>query len=286
MIDPSPKIPETPAEFVAWLNHPWPSEFIPTGRTPKRVIERKGFEIEEGALRDQFAELIEILNVRPEDVPPGYRLREPREKWLEARRFFGDHIVNNILGTFPLYFQRCSGQAQAYKVEPGREVSGFQRRQIMIALVIVSLDQQGLLRTIRRCSVCDEKRWFEARDRRKKWCRDLCRKRHHKDEQVLRERAARTIRVLPSHWNDLVSRGYIYLGEANCPGCQQPVQWWRTPLRKTGRRGRPPATMDIPLERIQGTDGPRVRHHIDHFRLEELKREREGVKNVDHLPQA
>jgi len=145
----------------------------------------------------------------------------------------------------------------------------------LIALAIVELDKQGLLRAVRRCSVCYE-RWFESRDPRKKWCSDSCRKKHHKDEQVLRERAARLRRALPSHWKHLIPRGYLYMYDAPCPSCSRPVQWWKTPLRKTGRRGRPPATMVIPLESMGSTDGLRVRDHINHLRLEEWKREGEG----------
>jgi hypothetical protein len=262
MRDASPKIPMTPAEFVAWLNQP---------------------ELEEGIDRNYFAEMIESMNLRLEDVPPGYRSREPREEWLKRRRLFEDWMLNATLGTFPFYFKRNSLQTPRYTWEPRSEIPGPERRRILIAREIVRLDEGGLLRAVRRCSVCDERRWFESHDPRKKWCSDSCRKKHHKDEQVLRERAARLRRALPSHWNDLDSRGYVYLYTTNCTGCERPVQWWRTPLRKTGRRGRPPATMIIPLESIQSTDGLRVRDHIHHLRLEELRREGERSKNVDYL---
>lgn len=170
---------------------------------------------------------------------------ESREEWLERRRLWGDSALNDMLGMFPLYYTRDLRRTPPYKLEPDWKVPGRERRQILIALAIVRLDERGLLRAIRRCSVCDERRWFESHDPRKKWCSDSCRKKHHKNEQVLRERAARHRRALPSHWNDLVPRGYLHISsQGYCPGCSRRVQWWRTPLRKTGRRGRPPATMD------------------------------------------
>jgi hypothetical protein len=158
--------------LAAWLNLPHVKE-APMG-ADARAIEA----LKDSGIRRLVEPIIEFI------VDLSQELRTRRGVRVDLDWWFHRYAVNRLLEVCRVYPQLEIPSRQGWKItwHPGRRLHEDSRDRIRVLQTMVSYAERGWLRLLRRCRQCQ--RWFCARDSRKKFCSDSCRKRDYRQSEA------------------------------------------------------------------------------------------------------